>query len=356
MMPDTGFLPSASDRSVRTSLNGLRGLLAILIFLHHFVPLRGIETGADFGNFVVMAFFALSGYSLTMSYRDRVTRPDFSFKSFLVRRGARIYPIQWLTVLLAVLAGGASLQALPFHLTLTQSFFPKWEIYWVMNIASWYLSSLLLSYLLFVPVLRLFLKYGRTMHVLFVLAVIGWAAVSVLLPASIGRRWLCYVNPFARVLDFVLGVVVALQIGSVRQRMQRLSVPVLTLLEVLAVAVAALSMVWTPWFAGRFIPKAYWYPAVVFLIVMFASQCRGVVSGLLHLRPCTLLGEMSLSIYMMQAFCIGLYGYRLVSWPHVPALALMFAGLCLVSWVVTKYYLPWSADWFSRMCGIRSKN
>ena len=204
--------------TTRNNLTALRGLFAIIIFLHHFLPYRGVELGVDIGgNIAVLFFFVLSGYALTMSYRDLVERPDFSYGKFLIRRGSKIYPIQWLTLSLALILGAKAWVAVPFHFTLTQSYVPRWQINWTLNTASWFLSSLTFSYIFFVPLLRLFLRYGRKMYILYLGSVIAWMVISVALPTSIGRRWLCYINPFARSLDFTLGMIIALQTDRLKR-------------------------------------------------------------------------------------------------------------------------------------------
>lgn len=337
--------------TTRNNLASLRGLFAIMIFLHHFLPDRGIALGIDMGNIVVLFFFVLSGYALTMSYRDRVQRPDFSYGKFLVRRGSKIYPIQWLSLALALVFGAKAWAAVPFHFTLTQSYVPRWEINWTLNTASWFLSSLTFSYIIFVPLLRMFLRYGRKMYVLYLMAVVAWAVFSVVLPASIGRRWLCYINPFARALDFTLGMIIALQSENLKRWADRLNGPVVTVLELAALALVALSLVYTPWFPGRFIPKQYWYPVIGFMICLFASECRGLVSSLLNSKPLIFLGSLSLGIYMFQALCISL-SHEIASWPNFPALLFIFVILLLLSWLYETYLAPRASRWFTA-CGDR---
>ncbi len=335
--------------TTRNNLTALRGLFAVMIFLHHFLPSRGVALGIDMGSLAVLFFFVLSGYSLTLSYKRRINETSFSYRKYLVHRGSKIYPIQWLTLALALYYDGGPWAAVPFHFTLTQSFVLSWKINWTLNTPSWFLSSLLFSYLVFPLLLRSFFKYGRKMYWLYVLAVVAWAAASVLLPSSVGRRWLCYINPFARVLDFMLGMILALQTERLKGWTGQLNGLIVTVLEALALSLVALSLVYTPWFPGRFIPKSYWYPEIMFLIALFASECRGAFSALFNIKPFLWIGEMSLSIYMFQMFCGHLFGSGMSDWPIGPALACMFAGLLAVSALATYVILPWCARWFTRI-------
>ena len=336
--------------TTRNNLTALRGVFAIIIFLHHFLPYRGVEAGIDIGgNIAVLFFFVLSGYALTISYKDKVECSNFFYGKFLIRRGSKIYPIQWLTLALALILGAEAWIAVPFHFTLAQSYVPRWEINWTLNKASWFLSSLTFSYLIFVPLLRLFLKYGRKMYMLYGGVVIAWMVISVALPTSIGRRWLCYINPFARSLDFTLGMVIALQTDRLKHWSDRLNGSLLTVLEVVAVALIALSQIYTPWFPGRFIPKQYYYPFVGFLLCLFASECRGRISFLLNWKPLVRLGGISLGVYMFQGACISL-SHATDSWPDAPALFFIFIILVLISWLYETYLAPRAARWFTTCC------
>ena len=172
-----------------------------------------------------------------------------------------------------------------------------------------------------------------------------------MLPTSIGRRWLCYINPFARALDFTLGMVIALQSERLICWANRLKGSLLTVLEVVSLALIALSLLWTPWFPGLFIPKQYWYPVIGFLVCLFAAECKGLVSSLFNWQPLVGLGALSLGIYMFQDVCLRL-SHQIVSWPNVPTLFFLFGILLLLSWLYEKYLAPRAARWFTA-CGDR---
>jgi peptidoglycan/LPS O-acetylase OafA/YrhL len=65
-------------------LDGLRGLAALAVVLHHI----GV---ADVGHFSVMVFFVISGYCITAS-AESCRRNGGGFRDFMLRRVKRIYP------------------------------------------------------------------------------------------------------------------------------------------------------------------------------------------------------------------------------------------------------------------------
>lgn len=127
-------------------IDSIRGIFAVLIILHHYLPVINIPYHYDFGNTIVLFFFVLSGFHITLTYKDKIVGNS---RRFLVKRCAKIFPLQWLTLLLFVAFGVnlKSLWAIPFHLTLTQSINPFWYINFSLNtrFMVFVLSFLLLS-------------------------------------------------------------------------------------------------------------------------------------------------------------------------------------------------------------------
>ena len=132
------------------SLQSWRFIFALMIFLHHF-PVNGkglFEAGGSCG---VSFFLILSGFVMAAGYGDKVLSPSFSFGNYMIKRGARIYPLHLLCFLVAlVLAyknidGFYLLKLLP-NLLLLQSWIPIQGIYFSGNAVSWCLSDLVFFY------------------------------------------------------------------------------------------------------------------------------------------------------------------------------------------------------------------
>src|SRR5215475_947130 len=122
------------------SLTGFRWIAAALILLAHTMPLftaPGLSSyaSASLGRLGMTLFFVLSGFVIHYNYGDRVARLRVpALRSFGVARLARLYPL-YLGMLMFDLAVRAThpsfdLQtltaALPYYLTLSQSWFPIW--------------------------------------------------------------------------------------------------------------------------------------------------------------------------------------------------------------------------------------
>ncbi len=87
----------------RPQMDGLRTVLFLTVFgFHHYsgVPEMWIAT------YGMPVFFVLSGFLITKIILDNETRPWGSFLfRFYVRRGLRIFPVYYLVLVLAVIAG-----------------------------------------------------------------------------------------------------------------------------------------------------------------------------------------------------------------------------------------------------------
>ncbi|MFF4588182.1 acyltransferase family protein [Streptomyces sp. NPDC001388] len=229
----------APGRSSRLpSLTGMRFFAAFLVFLFHLSLLDAYSTpGEGHGPFAtvlknggwagVTFFFILSGFVLAWSARD-----DDTTRAFWGRRLAKIYPNHVVSFFLALVmyayASATWGRGIPNFLLL-QAWVPRDDVFFSINNPSWSLSCELVFYLLF-PVLHRWTLRIRAERLW------GWAAATAavivllplvvqLLPAgatfgpnhansplyghSITQMWLVYIFPPARVLDFLLGILMA---------------------------------------------------------------------------------------------------------------------------------------------------
>lgn len=149
-------------------LTCLRGLAAIWVVLYHIRKHFG--AGLDFqflakGNLAVDLFFVLSGFVLAYVYLPSIKRGDFSFKSFIVKRLARIYPVHFVTMVLAliVILGGSfagltsvsvpdQAKALLANTLLLHAFGMGSRVL-MLNYPSWSISAEFFVYLLFFPLM-----------------------------------------------------------------------------------------------------------------------------------------------------------------------------------------------------------
>jgi peptidoglycan/LPS O-acetylase OafA/YrhL len=109
------------------ALTGLRAIAAALVMFFHFFEAARVFNGAELpwitwvmgnGQNGVTVFFALSGFLITIRYRDALQHKRVGFKAYWLRRFARIYPSYFvacfvLSVLPQILFSGSTAYANP---------------------------------------------------------------------------------------------------------------------------------------------------------------------------------------------------------------------------------------------------
>ncbi|MFJ1589136.1 acyltransferase family protein [Kitasatospora albolonga] len=233
-MPAAAPPDAPGVRSTLPSLTGLRFVAAFIVLISHtgylfFMGARPEDNYADYlfvvGSLGLTFFFVLSGFILTW-----VAREDDTRRLFWRRRLVKIFPNHLVTlaatVVLMIISGVAVTveNTLP-SVFLLQSFFPMQEVIQGhgINSPAWSLTCELLFYLCFpllLPLIRrirdnrLWLWAGG-----FTLAVLAMPFVAQLLPdqpvmwwggdMSWWQYWFVYHFPVTRMLEFVLGILMA---------------------------------------------------------------------------------------------------------------------------------------------------
>ncbi|MCZ2858472.1 acyltransferase family protein [Blastococcus sp. VKM Ac-2987] len=196
------------------SLTGLRFVAAFAVFALHSLSFGQHGWAASVftaGTTGVSFFFLVSGFVMTWTARG-----DDTAAEFYRRRFARIYPAYAVTWLLSV-----ALMLLDHRrpslvdlvpLTLTQSWAPDEAVYWATNAVFWTLSCEAFFYLMF-PLLHRAVRAWTVRS-----AMAGVAALIVLVQANAAlavaagggptSHWLVTVFPVARLLEFLIGMLV----------------------------------------------------------------------------------------------------------------------------------------------------
>lgn len=324
-------------------INSIRGLLALLIVWHHLTYEMNVPYSFSFGNTVVLFFFILSGFGIALTWKERMGAPSTIsngvYKTFIIKRCTKIFPLQWLMLALFLLfhVNVFSFWAVPFHLTLTQSAIPLWEINFTLNMPSWFLSSLFFCYLLCPFLLRYGYRNKKSFVVLLLSALFFYSLTVWLLPESIGRRWLTYINPMARMLDFSVGMCLGLFWSEVVKGESLLGKRSATFLEVVFVVAAIVFMTYQPLFAyNQYVVLRY--PIILGLIVVF-TFAKGYVSQILSNRVFNWLGGISMAIYMIHTFVLH-FTKDITCIPLWFNIAFTYFLVILGSHFITKYFLP----------------
>ncbi|MBB1244127.1 acyltransferase [Streptomyces durbertensis] len=313
-------IPPVAERATSRlpSLTGMRFVAALLVVLSHvgmvILPrtgdswLTGLESVVyTAGPTGVVFFFVLSGFVLTWVARPGDTRPRF-----WRRRLLKIYPNHLVTmgvvVVLMLLAGNA----VTFNNTvptvfLVQSWIPHQEVLlnYTSNVPTWSLACELLFYAAFpflLPLLRR-IPVDRLWHWACGtgLAIGAMPFVALLLPAqpqmphsplAWWREWFVYYFPLTRLLEFVLGMLVALVV--LNRRWIRLPLP------------AAVVLALGSYLAGSYLlPEVYSQAALTafFLALVIAATATADVERRrtgFGGRTFVFLGEISYALYIVH--------------------------------------------------------
>lgn len=256
------------------------------------------------GYLGVSFFFILSGFILTYKYKSLFLKKKIAFKSFILARIFRIYPLHILTFLAAFcLSFYGRLGELTFWLKslanvfLLQSFIPIKDYFFSFNGVSWSISNEMFFYSLF-PVLLFTVVYLKkyTLFILLlpVLIIINTTQVDT-------HHWVYYINPFFRVFDFILGILLYNFYANYKRNLWIKTNA--TSLEITAILFFVICYILREGISQDFRWSVYYWLPMTFLIFIFSFQ-SGYISHLLSKKTCIWLGEISFSFYMVHQLII----------------------------------------------------
>ena len=288
------------------SLTGLRFAAAFGVFGFHYAPylagtahsvLGAVFVHADSG---VSFFFILSGAVLTWSHR-----PTDTPRPFYRRRFARIYPdylAAWILTIgvIAYEGRGFVLRAGALGLVLLQSWYPKLYIAQGWNGVSWTLSCEAFFYLCFPLLLRKVEALRRPAILVpflclptLVLGLVGLVGYRHTDPQTL--LWLADVFPPVRMGEFVIGIVLAVELrrgGLPRVRLWQAGV--------LLLGVYALVC----WSALYWMAEPLLIPFLALVILAAGQGDLARRPSLWSRRPLVALGERSYAFYLLHQLVI----------------------------------------------------
>lgn len=201
------------------AFNSLKGVLALMIFVHHL----GLYNGG--GSLAVAVFFMLGGFLSTLGYRDRISAPNFSYKNYIWGKAVKFYPMHWLLLLVAAplmfYGGGYLLKklcVLGINASLFQSWIPIQSVYFSGNAVSWYLSDTLAFVAVFPFLLRWMLEESVKSKILTAIVIsVTYVVLWIILPQEYTHRFF-YISPIFRVVDYMVGMAAALYYLEIKDR------------------------------------------------------------------------------------------------------------------------------------------
>jgi peptidoglycan/LPS O-acetylase OafA/YrhL len=351
------------------SLAGLRFVCAIAVFTTHaYVTLsfNGDWTGTPatvlmiIGRSALSFFFVLSGFVMTWS-----ARPGDSATAFWRRRAAKIYPTHVVTCLAALIliscnGGAVTAKDAVTNLFLLHTWMPSFDINNSGNVVSWSLCCEAFFYLCF-PVLHRFLRRipgrqlaawaaGATLAVILLplLASTAFASVPKFAPFDVTytQYWFVYLFPVGRLLEFVLGILLARAVLEGRLTGVRFWH------AIVALAVAYPLAAHVPYLYS--ITAVLIIPVALALLAGAGSDIRGSSSWVRN-PAMVWLGDITFAFYMVH-YMVLQYLYQVINGGHsaspaerVGSAILLFAVSLVLAWAMYTFVeQPLSRRWGSR--------
>jgi len=297
------------------TINGWRAVFALMIVLFH-VGVAGLEEMTWAG---VSFFLMASGFLLTMKYPMSHADTGECLR-FVGRHAAKLYPLHWLSLILwvVVMTVLGLLSVRPLSLALNVTLLHPWSlmhsIYYSYNQFSWFLGTLLFCYMCY-PMLARWFAVLRLRSQTLILA--GLMAVDIVVLAFMGGndyyRTALYVFPPVRLIDFMIGMTLAMAYPRVRGL--RVVGKSRTGTDAELVALALLSvMVMTYRAYPGLLPwgdTVLWWVPVALIIAVSATYDKreGLLGKILASRPLQWLGDISFEIFMLQGIAAIIFNY-----------------------------------------------
>lgn len=298
------------------SLQSLRGIFAIMIFLHHF-PYNGGSLFKAGGSCGVEFFLMLSGFVMCAGYEKRLLDNKFRYGDFILKRLIRVYPLHILCLLgflvihTFALNEKLGLSLIP-NILLLQSWFPLQSVYFSGNAVSWCLSDLMFFYAVFPFLVRwIYSNKIRIGYFVIPLLIVYFVIVSII-PA----KWLhfgLYIFPLTRLIDFFIGILLwqyykTINVGEFIAKISHLSFTVKTLIELLPIAILSIMIIAYPDISERYAYCFYWWfpmMAIILVLTVF-NKMGGGISLILNNKWLVMFGNVSFSFYMIHQLGISL--------------------------------------------------
>lgn len=296
------------------SLQSLRFIFAIMIFLHHFIVNgKGLfEAGGTCG---VSFFIILSGVVMSLGYYDKCLSPSFSYKKFILKRIIRLYPLHLLCLIAFivlnpyVLSLGGIVRLIP-NLLLIQSWFPIQNFYFSGNAVSWCLSDMMFFYISFPLIVKFINKNNnKKLCVISVIILVAYIITIIGIPEYYSHRFL-YISPIFRILDFILGIGIYkfyLKWGeTIRSKTNHITE---IILGIFCLSIIVATIMIYPYSPINFMYSFAYMIPISFLICYFLTfnNNRGGVLQIFNNRLLYMMGEVSFSFYMIHILAMSLF-------------------------------------------------
>lgn len=286
----------------KQALNGVRGIMSVAIFLSHCGWVKYYEETKSAYEIIFYMYGAVTFFFVLSGFFFAYTKREEKFKSFIFRKIKKIYPLHFLTLLLSVLLMllrrqiniNESLGTLGANLFLVHAWIPNDKFYFSYNAVSWYLSSLIVCYILgfFIS------KYVKRIEWILVIGYAIEILMCVILKEA--HHWLLYINPLFRTVDFCMGIKICQCLSEQKRDLEKgfCTFGEIGSLSLFIVAVIVSRVVDTNWtYTILFLVP------VIAIIFSFGIE-GGMVSSIFKMKIFQFLGNISLELFMTHKFIV----------------------------------------------------
>ena len=291
------------------SLQTLRFIFAICIFLHHFYVADNslFPQGGDVG---VSFFIILSGFVMSLGYYNKAASLLLNRKEYMIKRFIRVYPLHLLCLLFYLLINLSDLTPTSFlrltpNLLLLQSWIPKESIYFSGNAVSWCLSDLIFFYCLLPFIIRA-ISITKKRNIALIACFLGllYFIALLVIPESYAHAFL-YISPIFRVYDFLIGIAIykaytTIKNSQLQNTIYNLSFAAKCFIETMLATILIAMIVFCP--DNSLAYASYWWPILSILVIYFAvvAERGGIVSLILSNKSLSAMGTVSFTFYMIH--------------------------------------------------------
>ena len=296
---------SVSSVTRLDKLTSLRFFAALLVVLFHLRTNLPHQRGtllhlymqfSTYGFMGVSVFYVLSGFVISLA-NDRWR----GWRQYLLGRVGRIYPSHWIVTLALVLAWAvmryhlyllSSWQVDLANLALLHAWVPIPDYYLSINAVSWSLSVEMFFYVAF-----LFLRRLSDLHI-FIASVVSYLVLAGTVLGVHGLAdpyWTFYINPLARLPEFLAGMALYRLYRS-----DRLGMPSLPNVDFLVWLISLLAL--TVYLGQRGVDAVFFYSLLPlpFCVLIMVSLLRDGANGYMSNKTLVLLGESSFALYLIH--------------------------------------------------------
>lgn len=346
------------------SLQSLRGIFAIMIFLSHFVIGAGDERAFyPGGTMGVEYFIMLSGFVMCAGYEKIIQTDGIAYKDFMLRRLIRVYPLHLLCLILWLIVYNAAttIPAVGANILLVQSWIPYGPIYYGCNTPSWCLSVFLFLYAVFPALITFITRRPAIARRCLTWAILIFVIYIIILPSGRGETWTSRICPPVRLIDFSIGIALWQLYSRGKNhpliiRLKTSSLTAKTIVELIPVALYTVCSLLADRLPIKWCSEIVWWAPTVLAIMIFSVNDNngGLISRLLYWRPLVAFGNVSFCFYLLHIIVIGATYRFMYHFDIVPDNVYVMLFITLTIGIISSFAVN---RWFDRPVGrfLRSK-